>query len=466
MKYLLATCLLILASTGLAQEKLPAPESPAAQQRPLTVDQLVAKAQQAYEQKDYDGYLSYLQKLYSHRPYSGEVMYQLAKAYALNENPKQAFSMLMTLQKQGLAFDLEVDADFANIAKYDLFEFLSKYLASNGEPFNQAPVAFTLDEKGLLAEGIAFDGEAFYVGSVRRGGVWRTTKDGDATLFIEPGTEGMKGVIGLAVDRARNALWVTSNSVPRYEGFDPAGGTQALLYRFSLDDGDFEAKFEIAEDKLNHVLGNVTVAPDGSVYVVDSLSRLIYRLKPKGEVLQPYIGSARMTSLQGLEVTPDGKYLFVTDYLKGLFRIDLETGTVYKMGHKPGINLGGINDLAFYQDSLIAVQSGTQPPRIVRYDLTDDLKGVVSQHPLSANQPQYEGLGQGVLAGEYLYFIANTQRSLYGQGGKVADEGALEPVKILKADPNLMEKRREEAGIAEEMATEKAGPQTNPNKRR
>ena len=81
-------------------------------------------------------------------------------------------------------------------------------------PVNNSLIAFSIPQKDLLAENVAFDprDSSFYVGSTRHGKVVKRTKDGRVSDFIPTGRDGMWMVVGMKVDPARNALWVNSSA--------------------------------------------------------------------------------------------------------------------------------------------------------------------------------------------------------------------------------------------------------------
>lgn len=54
--------------------------------------------------------------------------------------------------------------------------------------------------------------------------------------------------------------------------------------------------------------------------------------------------------------------------------------------------------------------------------------------PIDVANPAFQSPTYGVEVGSDLYFIANSQKTLYGQYGNVRDESKLKPVKIFKSD--------------------------------
>jgi len=87
-------------------------------------------------------------------------------------------------------------------------------------PVNRSFLAFTIPEKDLLPESVAYDPveEAFYVGSTRKGKIVKVGRDGKVTDFVAPRRHGLWMVIGMKVDARRRILWAASSAGSNLEG--------------------------------------------------------------------------------------------------------------------------------------------------------------------------------------------------------------------------------------------------------
>ena len=96
--------------------------------------------------------------------------------------------------------------------------------------------------------------------------------------------------------------------------------------------------------------------------------------------------------------------------------------------------MGGIDGLYYYQDHLIAIQNGTVPTRVLRIAI-DKTKGVLTTvQPLEANQPEMAWPTFGAVSGDAVYFIANSQRDMYGANGLPLEGTFIEPRKIYRVN--------------------------------
>ena len=96
--------------------------------------------------------------------------------------------------------------------------------------------------------------------------------------------------------------------------------------------------------------------------------------------------------------------------------------------------VGGVSSLFWYDGSLVIVQDNMVPQRVMRLKLDKDGRSVAAAMPLDAAKPEFTLLGNGTVAGDDFYFVANSQRELYDSHGVLSDEKALQPVKVYKSN--------------------------------
>src|SRR5262249_60049541 len=99
------------------------------------------------------------------------------------------------------------------------------------------------------------------------------------------------------------------------------------LVAFDLGSGRPLSRFELPADRP-HALGDVIVAPGGDVFTTDSASPALYRLRGGAGSLEPVVAGEPFVSMQGLAASADGARIYVADYSKGVFAVDLESRRV------------------------------------------------------------------------------------------------------------------------------------------
>src|SRR5215203_2769380 len=139
----------------------------------------------AYRRKDYVAFLEYMKAANGLRPNHPRLPYNLAAAHALNGNSREALAALGRLADMGLVFPAARDADFASLKDSAGFEGVVKTFQSNAAPVVNSATAFTVREKGLVPESVAYDPvrATFYVGSVYKRKILSVGRGGAVEAF-------------------------------------------------------------------------------------------------------------------------------------------------------------------------------------------------------------------------------------------------------------------------------------------
>ncbi|MCK9537731.1 hypothetical protein [Dokdonella sp.] len=376
-----------------------------------------------------------LERLSQLQPNVGQVRLALARTYGLQGEKSKAYDTLLAMQKQGYGYDLADDPDFAKVADTKVWDYILEGLEVNMKPFGEGQVAFTLPGGDHLFDALAFDParKQLLAGSVRDGTIQLVGKDGKLAPFIRPDAEnGLWSVYALAVDPAEDALYVASNASVYFKGFDKQDFGKAGVFRFKLSSGKFVGKYLLEPTGQPRTLSSLAVGK-GRVFAADGIENVIYRLD--GGSLKPMVRNAHLTSVRGMTLSGDGKILYFADYSMGVLGVDLAAGKGFDLQYDPAkLVLGGIDGLYWYDGTLVAIQNGMSPERVMRISLSADGRRVTKAMPLDVARPEFELPTYGAIDGNRLYFIANSQRNEYGTYGTPKDGAKLEPVKIFRSD--------------------------------
>ncbi len=395
------------------------------------VQPLLALGRRFESEGNWPLYQATMQRVSELRPHAGNIRFELAAALAMQDNKSGGYEQLLYLKDQGYSADLAKDARFDNLHGTEVWTFLVDGFRKNGAPSGSGRVAMQLPAGDLLVEALAWDPKrkSLLAGSVRSGAISRVDADGKLTAFIEPDAQnGLWGVFEMAVDAERDALWVASAAIPHVRHAKGVDYGRVGMFQFKLSSGKFVSRALLPSDGRNHLLTGLAVAPDGSVYAADSQTRQIFKVE--GESMRSVVDNQRLTSIRGLVVSGDGKRLYFSDHELGLFGLELATGKPFDVKVGPTTNLFGIESLYWQDNSLIAVQNGTRPMRIVRLRVTPDGTGVTELQPIDVAQPEFGQITRGALAGDRLYVIANSQKGGYDSLGVPRDAAALERIRI------------------------------------
>lgn len=429
--FLLTFCVLTL--SGLLVTELPLAPSVLAQDAQTRDSRYYSEqATKAYEAKNYSAYLENMKMALKLRPDHPRLMYNLASAHALSGNRTEAVLLLTRVAEMGLIYAAGRDSDFDSIKESDEFKAVLRKFENNRTPVNRSDTAFTINQKGLITEGIAYDPtkETFYVSSVHQRKILSVGRDGAARDFATE-RDGLWSVLGMKVDAGRRHLWVTTAAIPQMMNYTEADSGRSALFKFELATGKLLKKYSLPGKPEKHLLGDLVINSRGDVFATDSLSPALYMIDHSKDELEVFMSGEPFVSAQGLDFSPDEKQLFVADYSRGILVIDLGTKKHFNLKPAPGSTLLGIDGLYFYRQSLIATQNGTNPNRIIRLHLDRNLKAVERLEILEANNPLFDEPTLGVLVRDTFYYIANSQ------WGNVNNKGQLAPAEKLR-DPLIL----------------------------
>jgi sugar lactone lactonase YvrE len=392
------------------------------------------QATRAYQAHDYQAFLTHAKEAERLRPAHGTAIYNLACAYALTGDTAAALAMLNRFAGLGYVADVAADSDFAALQGTPGLQRVRQRLARNEAPLVRSTVAFALPAADLLTEGIAYDPreKAFYLGSVHHRKIIRVDRTGRASDFVSEGRDSLWAPLGMKVDPARRVLWVAAAAVPQMSGFVRSDNGRTALFRYDLGSGRLTGRFLVAPDGAPHALGDLTIGRDGDVYVSDSRSPEIYRLRAGGDTLERFLTSPLLLSAQGLALTPDGRTMYLADYSRGILRIDLASRAVALLPTADSVLALGVDGLYLVDGRLIGIQNGVTPHRVVRLTLSSPGDSIRAGEVLERAHPRYAEPTLGVVVGHDLYYVANSQWERFGEDGDVADPAALLPPTVLR----------------------------------
>jgi sugar lactone lactonase YvrE len=407
---------LAIAAAWLWSAAAVAPPTPTPVPEPKTSAEFAQRGNAAYRAGDMAAFLRDYREAARLRPGDTRILYNLACAQSRNGESGAAVATLRELAARRVAADLAGDSDFEAIrADAGFREIVARMEALREERITSgAAPAFTIPEKELAPEGVAFDPvtKAFFVASVRKGKIVRIGPDGKITDFVPAGRDGMKSALGIGVDAKRRTLWVAHEAIPLMNGVKEGDPADSALFAFDLDTGRLRRRYAPPPSPTPPRFDDLAVAPDGRVFVNDGGSPRIFELPPEGGELRVWLQSDAMGGTQGLAATRDGRALYASDY-RGLYRIDRATRRVTPLPVPDDAALSGVDGLLSFEGALIAIQNGIEPHRVVRLDLAPDGVHITRVRILEMNHPAFDEPTLGTIVDGTLYFTANNQGHRY-----------------------------------------------------
>jgi hypothetical protein len=459
---MLAGLVALPATTALVSSPLASSKPEAAQ--PATSWQEVQRAAKAaHDAGDFQAYRAGVQRLFELLSGHPDTVFAMAKAEARLGHAAAALDWLGDFAAMGLVRDATSEPDLASLRQLPGFAAVIARIEANRRPVAHSVRAFTLPDRAMLSEDIAYDPGArrFFVSSIHDAKIVAIDAgNGTATDFVPAGRDAIWGVMALAVDARRGVLWATTAAMPQTRGYRPADAGHTAVLRYDLATGKLQKRYDLpvparpaaaaggagknepapaqgaaetagapagaagepeAAEERDRVLGDMTVGAGGDVFVSEAVTGEVYVIRRGRDALETLVAPGTFISPQTPAATPDGRRLFVADYARGIGIVDLATRAVSWLAHPRGVAVDGIDGLYLVGDSLVAVQNGTEPNRVIRLFLDPSLTRVLRWEALESNSPGLGAPTHGTLVGKDFFFIANSGWD------QLADDGSLKP---------------------------------------
>ena len=287
----------------------------------------------------------------------------------------------------GISFDPSKDEDLKSLMATGTGEKVAALMKEHSLPVSNAEFVCELPQADTMPEDITYlnSGEAksagsFYVSSIQHHTIYRLSlpKPGSRQCTIEelplPAEAKRWPTLAISADPKRKSLWVTASAMPGFSGIPKEEQGKAVLMEIDPISGKVLHHFDPATTGPA-VLGDMGVTDQGTVYVTDSIGGGVYRLHGDLQTAKLEKIADGLFSPQTPVPALDGKRLFVADYTMGIAVIDLPTAgatpnpsaKLYYLPHPENVAVVGLDGLYSNGDSLIGIQNGTEPERIMRF---------------------------------------------------------------------------------------------------
>jgi len=404
---------------------------PSGDARALYIAALAAK-----EKGDLAGYLTNARDAAALRPMHPIILYHLASAYALNHQPEQAGDVLRRLANLAVYRDIANDPSFASAVNHRSIQTAIRDLVRvKHRRIGAGTVYRTIPDPAFIPEGIAYDptSRSLFVSSQHERKIVRIDPDGRVTDFITEAQDGIWMVFGIAIDPARRRLWAVSTAERPMRGFRDADEKRAGLFAFDLTNGKLVQKIVMEpSDAPPHYFDDLTIAPDGRVFLSDGGSSTVYVLQPGERELRVLVAPRTIQGPNGLAMTPNGRWLYVSDYAGFIVRVDPASGEATRLPQPKNAAIYGIDGLSWHSTGLIGIQNGVEPSRVLRLQLSPTGLEIRKVEILEMNNPAFEEPTLGVVVGDDLYCVANSHGGVLRRDAETVSKRLLSPPAIVR----------------------------------
>jgi hypothetical protein len=221
-------------------------------------------------------------------------------------------------------------------------------------------------------------------------------------------SSGFGDIEALEIDVRLGNLWVVSNEPGPRQGTagssTPGTIVKPTVHKLQLVSGRLLASYVLPEQFGEARFADVAATADGSVMVLDSAGRRLFRLLPKAQALEL---AATLGEVQAMSVAPgpgEGMYVATKD---GITYIDLGSRAATPLKANKNVDLGGVTRVRWFKGALIGVQQADGGTfRAIRISLAGDGRTATAVRVLDPSLATSDPTAATV-SGGMLYYLAS-----------------------------------------------------------
>ncbi len=380
-----------------------------------SIRDLYQEGLKAYEEKDYKLFKEKMFAIDTMRPNYPAVVYNLAGSYALTGELDKSIQTLNKYILMDASPDFSKDADFDAIKETSGFAEIQRL---QEKLTKEIPVQNAIEWAILPShpESITYSKKqnSYFIGGVRDGNIWKI-QEGKEPMLWAASESNSWCVMGLEVSEDNKFLWACTAAMENYDGFLQNDEGFSSVLKFDLKSKKCLAKYTLAD---GHVFGDLISDSQGNIYISDGTANIIYTVNEEKEQLEIFKDlSKTVFNLQGLTLNKDQTSIYISDYIDGIYKLDIDTKKVSKLTiHANQVLLKGIDGLYFDDNSLIGLHNGNTPNRVIKYQLNKSGNAIIGKEIIS----QAGVLGeptQGVFVNDQFFYITNSPWGAYDKDG-------------------------------------------------
>lgn len=392
-----------------------------------------------FQKEDFKTAAKSLKRAYEINPEDDLIINFIAESYAMAGDKSASLVWLRKLLNLSPCF-FHLPEDATSIINSKEYKALAKAASAKRPLTHRSIVAFTLPEKDLIPEGIAYDpvDGTFFLSSLHKRKIVRVKprQHGQPPIvedFTGEGQDGLYSTLGMKVDASRRILWVCSSAEAFMKGYKESDAGQAALFKYDLVTGKLLGKYQPGMTSP-HLLNDVALNAQGDVFVTDTATGEIFTVAHDKDEMEVFIPAGMFDSPNGIDISGDGQRLFISDIPLGVYVLDLKTKRSKRLAQPVGISPNGSDGLYFYNNSLIGILNivSDRASRVTRFYLNSAGDAVARAEVVDCDHPLYQWPTTGVVAGDSFYYIANSQFGMFDSARAAFPEDGLRKVFVMK----------------------------------
>lgn len=289
-------------------------------------------------------------------------------------------------------------------------------------------LAFKLEDKSLFPEGISYDAKTrqFFISSLSKFKVVSVDRKGKQNDFISSGLDSILRCVCVKVDEKLRRLWILSVS-----GWSE--NIISAIHVYNIDTRQLITK-KFTSLGPKPVFNDMVIGYQGEAMIIDYEGACIYSYRPETNRLEILAESDMLEGANGITINPDQTTLFVNTRNYGILLVDVITKKIRPVSNPLSIDLGGLDGISYYKNSLLAVmckEEDSNNPFIIRYFLDKLGSGILGASIIDYKNPLFSIPTNGVMVGDDYYCLAATNLHLFSLNENTDDEKLVHPL-VLK----------------------------------
>lgn len=356
--------------------------------------------------------LAALEELAGQFPDSGAVQVRYFNALLQAGDAPKAYTLLDRIQARGYRFSSNGETQINAFFAANGYDKLLSLALRPGDAREASAIAAAVPVDIHVVESALRERSSgrIYVTSIASRGLFR--QDGRGSW--ERVELGSIGSLGGMVQRQDGTIWLASAA---YEPTpEPDTAFRGLIGLNPTTGATLRIPAPAGATPSDIALGR-----DGTIFLADPLTGAIFRVVRGEGAMLPLVAPGTFRSAQGMAVSDDGAFLYLSDYGYGLALIDLRSGRIDRLPAPNSLFIDGTDGLWLHQGELIAIQNGTRPARIVAHRLAPDGRSIVDSRVLESAHPGWTEPGSGSIDGDGLLYVATGQWDRFGEGGALVE---------------------------------------------
>lgn len=280
-------------------------------------------------------------------------------------------------------------------------------------------------EKDLIPEGITIDGNTkkVYLNSLKNNKIVGSSLDGsNPKNFLEANKYNYLPGFGMTIKG--DTLYALGNSLTK-------GKNKSILLLLQLSSGDLIDSYLI-NDLDFHYLNDLTVSSNNEIFITDSESNKIYKIKRPSKTIEIYLDSEKVSNSNGITISDNDEYLYLASS-NGICIVEILSK---KIINEPKESYSGIDGLKFHNNNLYGIVNGWSNKSkngLFKFELNKTRTEILESKKIVEFTEDFKIPTTFDIFDGNIYFVINTQLNNFDDStNKILDLKKLESYKMMK----------------------------------